>query len=260
MLGPVSARYGPLDLRLNGVFDIGDHLATRLALTAERPRRPDPVRGATRPREHGHDARAADRDRHGARTPRRRFRRRPGRAARRALPRRSEGARRDRADRNRAGRGLPRRRVLPPPRGERERVLGRCAQPGARAGRRPRPRSRALAPGDPGRPRRADRRAGRGDRAPLGFPQLGGIARSRGLRSQGVDLADIAVRFGGSPQSLSVSGVTGGGPLGLVQRGRRVRRRPLGAARVLRRFLPAACALHRRISARAAPSAARSRY
>jgi autotransporter translocation and assembly factor TamB len=213
VLGPVAARYGPLDLRLNGVFDIGEHLATRLALTAGGPAARIPyaaqlvpastvttlalltgtdaafeLRGAVSgdgPGERLDGLYHVDPKGHGAIGPIA-IERGGGSLEGAFLLRREENESLFWAD----ARNLALAPVAAPP-----------SLPGLSL-----PEIPAALGG------RIDARV-----AGIGHPsdfRIGGTASSRSLRSQGFDLADIAVRFGGSPQNLSVSNVRAAGPWG----------------------------------------------
>jgi hypothetical protein len=218
LLGPVRAAYGPLALDLNGALDIGDHLTTRLALTASGPAERIPyaaqlvpastvrtlalltgtdtafdLRGVvsgTGPGERLDGLYHVDPKGNGAIGP---------------------------IAVERGGGSLAGAFVLR--REQNESALWADAQNLAIAPSKTPPQLPGLTlpaiPAELGG-RLDGRIAGTGH--PSDF-RLAGTARSRGLRSGGVELAAADVRFGGSPQNLSLSGVTAGGPWGSFKGG-----------------------------------------
>jgi hypothetical protein len=213
LLGPVRARYGPLDLKLFGALDLGEHLSTRLALAASGPGDRIPyaaelvpastvatlglltgtdtaldVRGVVAgdgPGERLDGLYHVDAKGDGAIGPIA-VESNGGSLEGAFLLRREESESAFWADaRNLALAPSARPPSLP--------GLTLPAVPSAVGGR-------------------IDARL-----AGIGHPsdfRIGGTARSRGLRVEGVDLSAVAVRLGGAPQNLRVSNVEAAGPWG----------------------------------------------
>jgi hypothetical protein len=218
LLGPVRAGYGPLALSLNGALDIGDHLATRLALSASGPAARIPYAAELVPAStvttlallSGTDTALELRGVVSGDGPGERL------DGLYHVDPKGNGAIGPIAV-ERAGGSLAGAFVLR--REQNESALWADAQnlavsPSATPPQLPGLTLPAIPAALGGR---IDGRiAGTGH--PSDF-RLAGSARSRNLRSGGVELAGVDVRFGGSPQNLSLAGVGAAGPWGSFKGG-----------------------------------------